>query len=60
MDGIFSVAAPIKNADGKIVAGIGVSVPVIRGVSRIDFLKERVSNASKQISKRLGFNVYNK
>jgi IclR family KDG regulon transcriptional repressor len=57
MDGIFSMAAPIKNADGKIVAGIGVSVPVIRGVSRTDFLKERVSHASNQISKRLGFNV---
>ena len=54
--GLRSVAAPIRDSEGRIVAAINVSVPVAR-VSRQeleDDLAPKVMNAAREISLALG------
>lgn len=55
IDGIFSIAAPIKNVQGEIIAGVGISVPVRRATPRLEYLKSRVKNTARLISKDLGY-----
>lgn len=54
--GLVAVAAPVRAADGKIVAGISVSGPSVRiGRSRIDELGALVAAEAAALSGRLGY-----
>ena len=54
--GVKCVAAPLKDYSGKIAASISVSGPLSRlPDEKIDFIKERVLETSRKISKHLGF-----
>jgi len=51
------IAAPIKNYQGKVIAAISVSGPVFRIDGKQDILKEALIKTTKDISKRLGYNI---
>jgi DNA-binding IclR family transcriptional regulator len=55
-DGLTAVAAPVRNADGIVVASISASGPSFRiPAERIPQLAEPVRSAADEISRRLGW-----
>lgn len=57
--GLYCVAAPVKNCEGRTLAGISVSGPLSRmeknnGLKKI---KEAVVNGAAEIEKRMGFKI---
>ena len=54
--GIRSVAAGVKDGNGKVIAAIGTAVPSVRlTFSRMNELASIVKNCADEISKELGF-----
>jgi DNA-binding IclR family transcriptional regulator len=55
-DGLTAVAAPVRNAEGAVVASISASGPSFRiPAARIPQLAESVRRAAAEISRRLGW-----
>ncbi|MDN8588164.1 IclR family transcriptional regulator [Paenibacillus sp. 11B] len=54
-DGLSSIAAPVFNYTGKVIAAISVAGPTARILDKQDELKALVKENSSLISKRLGF-----
>jgi DNA-binding IclR family transcriptional regulator len=56
--GVRCISVPIRDADGKIIASIGVSAPVQRlPKNRCDVVARHVRQAAEAISAKLGCNV---
>jgi IclR family acetate operon transcriptional repressor len=54
-EGVRCVAAPIRDASGRIVAAIGISAPISRlSESRCEKVAQAVKRAAAQIGKKLG------
>ena len=54
-DGLTAVAAPVRNAEGTVIASISASGPSFRiPAERIPALASAVSHAASEISRRLG------
>lgn len=52
------IAAPIKNHQGEVIAAISISGPAFRiDVNKQNNLKEALIQASKEISRRLGYSL---
>ncbi|MGH3191490.1 MAG: IclR family transcriptional regulator [Streptosporangiaceae bacterium] len=57
--GLTAVAAPVRNADGRVIASISASGPTFRiPASRITELAESVRQAAAEVSRRLGCASY--
>lgn len=54
-DGLSSIAGPVFNYTGKVIAAISVAGPTARILEKQDELKALVKENSSIISKRLGF-----
>jgi DNA-binding IclR family transcriptional regulator len=55
-DGLTAVAAPVRNADGTVVASISASGPSFRiPASRVPDLASAVRRAAAEVSRRLGW-----
>jgi DNA-binding IclR family transcriptional regulator len=59
-EGVRCVAAPIKNAEGRVLSALSISVPSSRVSAPFtnDELVNAVKDAAKKISIQLGYNVY--
>ena len=53
--GLTAVAAPIRNADGDVVASMSVSGPTFRLAERLDEVIGRLVEAALEVSHRLGW-----
>lgn len=54
--GVASVAAPVRDADGRVVASISIGAPVLRlGAARRRELGAVVAEAGEAVSRRLGW-----
>jgi DNA-binding IclR family transcriptional regulator len=55
-DGLTAVAAPVRDADGQVIASISASGPSFRiPADRIPVLARAVSRAGAEVSRRLGW-----
>jgi DNA-binding IclR family transcriptional regulator len=56
-DGLIGIGAPVRNADGKVIAEMGVSGAAVRmSPDAIPSLAAHVREAAEQLSVRLGWN----
>ena len=54
--GLTAIAAPVRNAEGKVIASISASGPSFRiSAERIPVLADAVGRAASQVSRRLGW-----
>jgi DNA-binding IclR family transcriptional regulator len=57
VEGVVGVAAPIKDLSRKVIAALGIAVPLGKnhGQKELDHLVERVTKACDDISHDLGY-----
>jgi len=55
VEGVFSIAAPVANADGKVIAGISISAPSSRALRQKAKLKKLALGGGEEISRILGY-----
>lgn len=55
VEGVFSIAAPIVDMSGKVIAGLSISAPSSRGLGQKGKLKALVMEGGEEISRLLGY-----
>lgn len=55
VEGVYSIAAPVMDMAGKIVAGLSISAPSSRALRQKGKLKELVLQGAEEISRILGY-----
>ena len=54
--GLTAIAAPVRNAEGKVIASISASGPSFRiTADRIEEIADAVRRAAAEVSRRLGW-----
>lgn len=54
-DGVYSIAMPVIDAAGTVLAGISISAPSSRGLQHEQKFKRLLKKASEEISRVLGY-----
>lgn len=55
VEGVFSIAAPVIDANGRVIAGLSISAPSTRGLKLKDKLQTLVLEGGSEISRMLGY-----
>lgn len=55
IEGVMGMAAPIKDSENQVIAGICISAPVSRVIDKKDQLIDLVKDTALRISEQLGF-----
>lgn len=54
-EGVFGIAAPVRDGTGSVIASIVLAGPVARIKSKMPGIAERVRNAGRELSRMMGY-----